>query len=190
MSNTNEIRVWDPLIRVFHWTLALAVLVALITEDDLLWAHTWAGYTVLGLVAVRWVWGFIGSEHARFSDFVRPPRETLSYLGDVAAFRARRYLGHNPAGGAMVVAMLLLLPLVALSGMAVYGYLEFSGPLAGLFSASPDTWGAVLKEIHELLADLLLALVGLHLAGVAIASLQHRENLVRSLWTGRKSKHE
>ncbi|MBU0500204.1 MAG: cytochrome b/b6 domain-containing protein [Gammaproteobacteria bacterium] len=190
MSNTNEIKVWDLPVRLFHWTLALAVLVTFVTEDDLLWAHTWAGYWVLGLVTVRWVWGFIGSENARFSDFVHPPRETLAYLGDMAAFRARRYLGHNPAGGAMVVAMLLLLPLIALSGMAVYGYLEFSGPLAGLFSASPDSWGAVLKEIHELLANLLLVLVGLHLAGVAIASLQHRENLVRAMWTGFKRKPE
>lgn len=190
MSNDNAIKVWDLPVRLFHWSLAAAVLVAFVTEDDLLWAHTWAGYSVLALVMLRWLWGFAGSVHARFSDFVRTPREILGYLRDVLAFRAERHIGHNPAGGAMALALLILLPLVALSGMALYGYLEYAGPLADWLRTAPDDWGGTLKEIHDFLAHLLLGLVGLHLAGVLAASLQHRENLVRAMWTGFKRKPE
>lgn len=190
MSDMKMIKVWDPLVRVFHWSLAAAVLVAFVTEDDLLWAHTWAGYGVLALVAIRWSWGFIGGRHARFGDFVRSPAVILAYLHDVARSRAERYLGHNPAGGAMVMALLLVLPLTVLSGMAVYGYLEFSGPMAGFFHDAPIHWGGVLKAAHGFLANLLLILVGLHLAGVLATSLQHRENLVRAMWTGIKREHD
>jgi cytochrome b len=119
--NANEITVWDPLVRLFHWTLVIAFTLAYFTQEgpfeDLLdqmdetWLqgiHVWAGYTIAGLLLFRLFWGFVGPHHARFSDFVRGPREILRYVKDVLTLRAPRHLGHNPAGGAMIVALLLV----------------------------------------------------------------------------------
>jgi cytochrome b len=182
----NTVRVWDPLVRVFHWTLVAAFLTAYLVEDDWLGLHVLAGYTVLGLVLFRLVWGVIGTRHARFTDFVRSPSAVLAYLKDVVRVRARRHLGHNPAGGAMVIALLGSLVFSAVSGLALYGYGEFSGPLAGLLQGAPGWLGNVLEGMHEFFANFTLLLVVLHLAGVALTSLQHGENLVRSMFTGRK----
>ena len=182
----NTVRVWDPLVRVFHWTLAAAFLTAYLVEGDWLGLHVVAGYTVLGLVLFRLVWGAIGTRHARFTDFVRSPAVVLAYLKDALVIRARRYLGHNPAGGAMVIALLVSLTFTAVSGLALYGYGEFSGPLAGLMQGIPGLLGNALEDTHEFFANFTLLLVLLHLAGVALASLQHGENLVRSMVTGRK----
>ena len=186
LDKRNTVRIWDPLVRVFHWTLAAAFLTAYLVEDDWLGLHVVAGYTVLALVLFRLVWGAIGTRHARFTDFVRSPAVVLAYLKDALAIRARRYLGHNPAGGAMVIALLVSLTFTAVSGLALYGYGEFSGPLAGLMQGAPVWLGNALEETHEFFANFTLLLVLLHLAGVALASLQHGENLVRSMVTGRK----
>ena len=100
-----EVKVWDPLVRVFHWTLVIGFFTAYFTEgeEETLFLHTWAGYTVAGLVLVRLLWGFIGTRHARFSDFVRRPTVVKDYLSDVLRLKPQRYLGHNPAGGLMIV---------------------------------------------------------------------------------------
>jgi cytochrome b len=180
------VSVWDPLVRVFHWTLVAAFLTAYLVEDDWLGLHVLAGYTVLGLVLFRLVWGVIGSRHARFTDFVRSPAAVLAYLKDVVRVHARRYVGHNPAGGAMVIALLGSLVFTAVTGLALYGHGEFSGPLAGLMQGVPDWLGNALEETHEFFANFTLLLVVLHVAGVMLASLQHGENLVRSMFTGRK----
>ena len=180
------VRVWDPLVRAFHWLLASAFLIAWLTEDDWLDLHVPAGYTVLGLVMFRVVWGVIGTRHARFTGFVRSPATTLAYLKDVMAVRARRYLGHNPAGGAMVIALLLSLTITTVSGLALYGYNEFSGPLAELMFSAPSWLGSPLEGIHEFFASFTVLLISLHVAGVALTSLLHRENLVRSMFTGHK----
>jgi cytochrome b len=180
------VRVWDPLVRFFHWSLAASFLIAFLTEDDLLVVHVWAGYTIYGLILVRLIWGLVGPRHARWSDFVREPGEIMAYLKDAVRLRAPRYLGHNPAGGAMVVALLVSLTVTGLSGLAVYGAQEMSGPLAPVLSGLSEGWAHVLEDIHEVLANLTLLLVLLHLAGVAFASLMHRENLVRAMMTGLK----
>jgi cytochrome b len=182
------VKIWDPLVRVFHWSLALFFITAYLSEDEWLGAHVWAGYSVLGLLLLRIVWGFAGPNHARFSDFVYAPPTILSYLKDVLKFRARRYLGHNPAGGAMVLALLLSLLATTLSGLAVYGAQEFAGPLAGWFNDPAQ--GEVIEEVHEFFANFTLALVALHLIGVALASWQHRENLARAMFTGNKRVEE
>jgi len=182
------VHTWDPLIRLFHWTLVAAFFTAWLTEDDWMSLHVLAGYTVFGLLLFRIVWGVIGTRHARFSSFVCSPSCTLAYLKDAIAFRARRYLGHNPAGGAMVIAMLFSLSATAVTGMALYGYAEFSGPLAGLMGGTPDWLGDSLEDVHGFFANFTVLLVLLHLAGVLLASLQHRENLVRSMFTGIKQK--
>jgi len=186
----DTVRVWDPLVRVFHWTLAVAFLAAYLVKDDWLGLHAEAGYTVIGLVLFRLVWGVIGTRHARFTDFVRSPTDVLAYLKDALAIRARRYLGHNPAGGAMVIALLVSLIFTTVSGLAVYGYGEFSGPLAVLMQNIPGWLGNALEETHEFFANFTLLLVLLHLAGVALASLQHGENLVRSMVNGRKRQEQ
>ena len=182
----NMVRVWDPLVRLFHWSLAAGFTIAFVTEDDLLALHVWAGYLILGLILIRVLWGLVGARHARWSDFVKEPAEIYTYLKAAIQFRAARYLGHNPAGGAMVVALMLSLTVTGLTGLAVYGAQELSGPMAPLFSGLSEGWAHALEDIHEVLANLTLLLVLLHLAGVALASLQHRENLVRAMITGRK----
>jgi len=187
-TDKQGVRTWDLLIRLFHWTLVAAFFTAYLTEDDWMSLHVLAGYTVLGLVLFRIVWGVIGTRHARFTDFICSPASTLAYLKDIIAFRARRYLGHNPAGGAMVIALLFSLTATAISGLALYGYEEFSGPLAGLMGNTPEWLGDSLEDVHEFFANFTLMLVLLHVAGVVIASLQHGENLVRSMFTGIKQK--
>ena len=186
MNSMNEIKVWDPLVRVFHWSLASAFFIAYLTEDDWLDFHVLAGYTVAGLVAFRLLWGLVGTRHARFSDFVRPPREVFAYLKDMATFHPKRYIGHNPAGGAMVVALLVSLLLTVLTGMSVYGAEEMAGPLADLFANVPKSVGEVFEELHEFFANFTLFLVVFHVVGVVLAGLQHGENLVRSMINGRK----
>ena len=185
-ATPERIRVWDPLVRIFHWGLAAAVLVAFLTEDDDLDLHVAAGYTVLTLIGVRLVWGLIGPRHARWSDFVRGPRATLAYLGQVLRGHPARYLGHNPAGAAMAVALILGFGLTAVTGLAVLGAGELSGPLAPYMLGWSAREAHALKEVHEFLAWATLALVPLHLVGVALASLQHRENLIRGMIDGYK----
>ncbi len=181
-----RIRVWDPLVRVFHWTLAGGFATAFIVEDDILGVHVWAGYLVLSLIAMRLVWGLIGTRHARFSDFVRGPGNVMAYLKAALTLHAPRYLGHNPAGGAMVVALLLSVTATGVSGMALYGAQEFAGPLAGLATWVSDTTAHRLEDVHAFFANFTLALVIAHLAGVLFSSLSHQENLIGAMITGYK----
>jgi cytochrome b len=186
MSSHDEVKVWDPFVRAFHWTLVTAFAVAFLTEDEWLPLHVLAGYTVLALVGLRLVWGLVGTRHARFGDFVHGPRVVLSYLADVVRGRSQRYLGHNPAGGTMIVALLVSLASTSVTGLLAYGASELAGPFAGTF-ADPR-WAKPLEGVHEVLANLTLVLVGAHVAGVVVSSLLHHENLVRAMFTGRKAR--
>jgi cytochrome b len=179
-----EVRVWDPAVRLFHWTLAGAFLVAYFTEDELQVLHVNAGYLIGAIILFRLVWGFVGPGHARFSDFVRPPSQVLDYLRQAVHFRAPRHLGHNPAGGAMILALLVTLTVTVVSGIALYGTTDFAGPLSGVFRG--EAAADVLEALHEVGANLTLILVGLHLAGVLLSSVEHGENLIKSMFTGRK----
>ena len=181
----NEIRVWDPLVRLFHWALVGAFAIAWLTEDEFMTLHSYAGYTIAGLLLFRLLWGFVGPRYARFSDFVRSPSTVLAYLKSLKAFKAQRFIGHNPAGGAMILALLLSLMVTSFTGIMAYGAIG-SGPLAGWF-ASQSSYGAEwLEEIHEFFANFTLLLVIAHLGGVVVESLLHRENLVKSMLTGYK----
>ncbi|WP_456379986.1 cytochrome b/b6 domain-containing protein [Thiolapillus sp.] len=183
---TKKVKVWDLFVRVFHWTLVAAFLISYLTEDDFMSLHVYSGYLILGLVVLRLLWGLVGGRYARFSNFVYTPSETIAYLKDVVSFRARRYIGHNPAGGAMILALLVSLSMTLLFGLLTYGAMEYSGPLAGLVAGVGDSMAHGFKEVHEFFANLTLVLVVLHVAGVFIASMQHGENLVRSMIAGTK----
>jgi cytochrome b len=179
-----DVAVWDPAVRVFHWTLAGSFLVAYFTEDELMALHVNAGYLIGALILFRLIWGFAGPAHARFRDFVRGPSAVRDYLRQAVRFDAPRHLGHNPAGGAMVLALLITLTVTVLSGIALYGATDFAGPLAGLFRG--ELAADLLEETHEVAANLTLLLVVLHLVGVLFSSLEHGENLVKAMITGRK----
>jgi cytochrome b len=170
--------VWDPFVRVFRWTLAVGFTVAYLTEDDLLTVHVWAGYIVGGLIVARLIWGFVGPTHARFSDSIYAPVTTLAYVRDLVLFRAERHLGHSPGGGAMVILLLLFLTATVVTGLVVYGGEQQAGPLAGMLTK--DT-GEAMEEVHEIIANITLALVLAHIAAVVLASFVHRENLVRAM---------
>lgn len=168
------IKVWDQFVRVFHWSLVAMFAAAWITAENWDRAHEITGYAILVLVGLRFIWGLIGSRHARFSDFIYKPSVVIGYLKDVVLMRARRFVGHNPAGGIMVLAMLL--SLVAVSA-------------TGIMMTTNAFWGKEwVEELHEVAANLTLGLVFLHLAGVLIASIQHGENLINSMFTGLKRK--
>lgn len=185
MNHNDEIKVWDPVVRWFHWLLVAAFFTAYVTEEDVLTVHVWAGYTVGALLVVRLVWGFVGTRHARFSDFVTRPGQALLYLADSVRLNARRYLGHNPIGGLMVVTMMFSLLGTVISGLGVYGIEHQAGPLAEML-AGAASWEDGFEEVHEWFANFTLLLVLVHVAGVLLESLIHRENLVKSMFTGRK----
>lgn len=186
MSHDNEVKVWDPVVRTFHWTLVAAFFTAyIITEDSLLWLHSWAGYLILALIVVRILWGFIGPRYARFASFVTGPAQALRYLWEMATGQARRYLGHNPAGAAMIIALLVLLVLTTLSGIVLYAADQGAGPLAGWIAKSKHL-EKPLEGIHEVLANVTLALVIVHTIGVFLGSLIHRENLLAAMFHGYK----
>lgn len=165
------VRVWDPLVRLFHWSLAACILGAFLVEEGDT-AHQVLGYTALGLVAFRLLWGFVGSRHARFSDFVRGPRGVAAYLRERLAGTSRRRLGHNPAAAVMI--------LVLLGGTASVG-------MTGWMQTWDAFWGVEwLEDLHEALAYGLLAFVGVHVLAALVESLHYRENLIAAMVHGRK----
>ena len=201
----DSIYVWDHVVRIFHWTLVLAFIISYLTGDELETIHAYSGYLILILVSVRIIWGFIGSKHARFSDFVKPVSEAFSYLRGLLTGNARHYAGHNPAGGLMVLALLASITITGLTGLKTYG-LEGHGPLAStaveasMDSAAKHSYehgddhkedhdeeGSELwEELHEFFANFTVLLVLLHVSGVFVSGLVHRENLVNAMITGYK----
>jgi len=167
----SERRVWDPLVRILHWTFAIGCAAAFLTEEFGT-LHKLVGYTVLAAVGLRVVWGFVGPGHARFASFVRGPREVVAYLAALVRGCEPYHEGHNPLGAVMILTLLLLLTVIGISGwmMTVDAF-----------------WGEDwVEDLHATSADLLLWLVPLHVAGVIFASLRHKENLVKAMITGRK----
>ena len=182
------VRVWDPVVRSFHWGLVAAFAVAWLAADEVQPLHEPAGYAVAALLVLRLIWGFVGSHHARFAQFMRGPAATLVYLGDMLRGRERRHLGHNPAGAAMIVALMVTLSGTALSGWLLEQSIEeaWAVTVAGEHGNREVRGDRTLKEVHEMLANMALVLVALHVGGVAVTSWRHRENLPRAMVTGRK----
>lgn len=169
---SQRILVWDVPTRVFHWLLVLSFGGAFLTAESERYrdVHVMLGYTLLGLIAFRLLWGFFGSRYARFRTFLFRRREVVDYVSALVKGRAAHYVGHNPAGS---VAIWLLLVLSIASGVS--GVLLFQ-----------DTGGDMLEELHEISSFAMLAVVALHVAGVVASSIMHRENLVRAMFSGLK----
>ena len=168
-----SIPVWDFVVRLFHWTL-----VASIAYEFLFMAgtksHNYVGYFILALIGFRIIWGFVGSYYARFSEFVKAPSVTFSYLVDIGRGTPRRYIGHNPAGAAMIMMLLLTVSASALTGWAL---------------RTDALWGVRWIEIlHEYLSYATLVFIAVHVCGVIVASFHHRENLTKAMIAGRKDK--
>lgn len=228
-ASEDLVKVWDPFVRVFHWTLAIGFFIAYFSEDVLL-LHVWTGYLLGALILLRILWGFIGPKHARFRDFLFPPPVIATYLFDLVRFKSMRYLGHSPAGAAMIFVLLGGTLAVIGTGLVLYAVEDNAGPLASwvhadtgagnhglplMSSARADereeheefgehrdgTFGTARagehdeegegfwEEAHEVLANLVLFLALVHIAGVLLASAATRENLSRSMVTGLKRRH-
>ncbi|GAA4337956.1 cytochrome b/b6 domain-containing protein [Variovorax defluvii] len=166
------VRVWDPLQRVLHWALVVSVCVCWWAGEARLSLHILTGYAALAIAATRGAWGFVGSRHARFTAFVRGLGPVLAYARDMLRGREPRYLGHNPLGGWMVLALLACLMVVCVSG---------------ILYTTDRFWGlAWVERLHRISAWTLVGLVATHLSGVAVMSWRHRENLVGAMVDGRK----
>ncbi|MCB1625817.1 MAG: cytochrome b/b6 domain-containing protein [Pseudomonadales bacterium] len=167
-----SVRVWDVPVRVFHWLLVISFGAAYLLGDSERWRqiHVMFGYTVLGLIAFRILWGFVGTRYARFTSFLHGPRAALRYVGSLASRKPEHHVGHNPAGSWAVYAMLALGVATGLSGYLTLN--EFGGD--------------AVEELHEILANTWLVVVFVHVAGVIASSVAHRENLARAMLTGYK----
>lgn len=204
---TTSVAVWDPVVRIGHWVVVAAFAIAYFSAEEEGGTpeplHVWGGYVVGAIVVLRILWGFVGPNYARFSDFVCGPIAAVRYLIDLAAGHARRYLGHSPAGGAMVIALLVCLAGTVATGVVAYGE-RGKGPLAAdgavittVARAEENEGGAgeaeaaegrksIVAEVHGALANITLALVVLHALGVGLTSYAHRENLVAAMLSGKK----
>jgi cytochrome b len=202
MAN-GEVKIWDPMVRIGHWLIVIGFAIDYITDEPLA-LHVWVGYILGAVLALRIVWGIAGPRHARFADFIYRPSAVVTYLRDLVRFCSRRYLGHSPAGGAMVVALLVMLSGTVATGLLTDAARDGSGPLAGWLvtptaSSVPSDQAARVewrrqwrsyKQVHELFADATLVLAVIHIGGVLLVSYAHGENLVRAMLTGRKRREE
>ena len=215
----STVRVWDPFIRIFHWSLVAGFTLAWISGEEEGVLHAYSGYAVGILISLRLLWGFVGSKYARFSQFLYSPGEVIQYLKGLKRGKPDHYIGHNPAGSWMIFALLISLAMTTVSGLQVYG-IEGHGPLADTQAGAPvvATYAGFIRdaradsdedeargehrenheehgaeefweEIHEFFANLTLLLVFVHVAGVIVASRVHGENLVRAMVTGNRQKH-
>lgn len=171
-SDAPRVLVWDLPTRLFHWLLAASFFGAYIVSESERWIalHAMLGYTAIGLVAFRLIWGIVGTRYARFSGFAWSPRAVAEYLKSLFSRRPQHYVGHNPAASWAIVALLALVAVTALSGWAVLN----------------EVGGEWLEDVHEAAANATLALVAFHVAAVVVSSVLHRENLVLAMVSGFK----
>ena len=171
-TSAPAVKVWDVVVRLFHWTLALGCIANLTVLREAKVAHRYVGYAILAALAIRLVWGFVGSRHARFADFIPGPKRLINYVRALVHGREPRYVGHNPAGA------LMMLALITLAGVC-----GVTGWMMGLDAFWGDRW---LETIHETAANLIWIMAGLHVLAAIVESRRHRENLILSMVTGSK----
>lgn len=186
-SCTTSVLVWDRFVRLFHWATVMGFAGAYLSGE---WKanerHLLIGYGLLVLWLARLLWGFIGTPHARFESWRTTPGDVRRYVQSLRTPHPLHYLGHNPLGALMVISLLTLLGAILFTGLLVAGAIEFEGPLLLLTRTFTDAQAYAVRDIHEALAALTLGLVVLHIAGAVTASIQHRENLILAMITGRK----
>jgi len=165
--------IWDAPVRVFHGLMVLSFAGAYLTAESERWRllHVTLGYTMAGLVGFRILWGLVGTRHARFNSFVRGPAAVRRYLLALLRGQPEHHVGHNPAGALAIVAMLALTLASAASGWSVYSQIG----------------GDWLEEVHEFAGNLMLAIIGVHIVGVMLASWMNHENLTRAMIDGHKA---
>jgi len=168
-----RILVWDIPTRLFHWLLAGSFIGAFLTAESEYFRdlHVLLGYAMLGLIGFRLLWGIVGTRYARFSAFSLRPAKVVAYLKSLLTGSPQHYVGHNPAGSWVIVGLLSLGLLAGATGYATYNQIG----------------GEWLEELHEGVANSMLALVTVHVLGVLVSSLLHRENLVRAMINGYKT---
>lgn len=204
MTN-GKVKVWDKGVRIFHWSLVTLFTLSYFTGDEIEEVHVYSGYTIIALLVFRILWGFVGTQHARFSDFVRGPAAVIDYLKQMKVGNPPHYLGHNPAGGAMIVALLISLSLTTFTGLKAYAE-EGHGPLAAIdislvtpaYAHDDDDEDKAMggkkkkkedefwKEVHDVMGNITLTLVFLHILGVIVSSKLEGQNLARAMLTGEK----
>ncbi|SFV55269.1 Ni,Fe-hydrogenase I cytochrome b subunit [hydrothermal vent metagenome] len=209
-NKQSNIKVWDIVVRIFHWSLVISFFTAYISEEGSL-LHIYSGYTVLFLITFRVLWGIVGSKYARFSNFIYSPTTTLNYLKEFINKKPKRYLGHNPAGTLMIIILLLSLFLATISGLKIYAIEEGKSPFSEnnisiitnayadyddddddykyknkKYKDSEEFW----EEVHEASVNFILFLIFLHILGVIISGKLHNENLIKSMITGNKKNNE
>ena len=206
----NSIKVWDIFVRIFHWTLVGSIIGLYLSGDEFKSVHIHLGYFVTCLVLARIIWGFVGTKHARFNNFLYRPRTIYDYLKSLIKGNPKHYLGHNPAGGLMIIVMLITLLVVVFSGLKTLA-IEGKGPLSTTVISilrvayadedehdddhtyrdghrqneqKDDFW----EDIHELMTSFMIFLIVVHVGGVIVSSWIHKENLIMGMITGIKKK--
>ncbi len=203
------IRVWDLFVRASHWSFVLLILIAFLTGDAHNSIHFICGYTILGIVTLRVIWGFIGGQYARFENFIYSPAKAAEYVKGIIQGSPKHYVGHNPAAGWMVVFLLMTMILVAATGHlartssqgnqnAVFFAIVTSAHADDDENEDDEYYdehdikeseaGGLWGDIHEGATSFLLFLLVFHVAGALASSKLHNENLVLSMITGNKKK--
>lgn len=183
----HQVQVWDIATRIFHWSLVIFVCINLFLVDPeggtATIVHFISGFVIFGLLIFRLFWGFVGSEYSRFADFIYSPSKTIAYGRQLLRRRPGHYPGHNPLGGWMIVFLLIIL--MAMVGTGLFASTRHAaGPLAHLVTAPQSATAGL---VHSVLSNVLIALIIGHIAGVAFDWIITRENLIRSMFTGRKA---
>lgn len=171
-SRPRSVAVWDPVVRLFHWLVVAGFVANMFVAEEGKLVHRWIGYAILSLILLRLLWGFIGTAHARFSNFIPTPSQLWEYGKALLVGHERRYIGHNPAAALMMIVLVLLL-----------GVCGVTGWMQGLDAFWGNEW---VQELHKISAYTILVLAGVHTIAAVVGSLRHRENLVWSMITGRK----
>jgi cytochrome b len=183
----SHVNVWDLFIRLFHWALVAGFATAYISGE--LYAseiHVLVGYALCILLIARIYWGFRGSRFARFRSFFFPASETLAYVRTMLTGHPKHYLGHNPAGALMVFTLLCILAALLATGLATLAAIDYEGPLLFIANLVSDETAYAFRSLHDFLSGIALTLVAFHIGGAVLGSIQHRENLVKAMFTGKK----
>ncbi len=172
-DSSQKVLIWDLPVRLIHWLLALCFFGAYFTAeiDELKIVHFTLGYTLAALMIIRIIWGFLGTTHAKFRNFVRHPMAAIHYLRSMIRREHPTDVGHNPAGALAILALLFLGLIVSFTG----------------WSTLHEIYGDWVEEVHEVLANIMLAIVVIHIVAVVGASFLHKENLVKAMITGKKT---